>query len=464
MTLLKKPLHAINRFFDKQYSTPMFSHKKFFRLLGPSVLDQVSIYLIEMLATAMISASSQDSVSAVSLVGPILFLSMSLYCATANGGTVVVAQYKGKGDQEKVNLAAGQTVTSTVGVAFIIMILQIALANPMVYGLFGSAGNVICDKAILYLVGHSVTYVMFGIFQAAFSVLRGLGDSKGCLYLTVIINSVFLVLSVLFLNVMHLDILGTILAYFLARVVGVAAALWFLLKKRDDLRVRWRDIFRFDKTIQKSIFKMGIPFAAEQMFYNGGTIIAQAYMVKLGTAAIAANAIANSLFMLATAPGFAVAAIALTVIGQCVGADRIDLAKHYGPRLDWLGNAMVTASALIIIPMLPIMLQMYAPEPETAPLILPLMVIGTLFLPLFWGGANILPQTIFAAGDAVFMSVASLVCMWVMRVGVGYILALPLGLGINGVWIAMGLEWILKAAVFQIRFRDTKWYSKKVVS
>ena len=464
MTLLKKPVQAVDHFFDKQFSTPMFSHKKFFGILGPSVLDQVSIYLIEMLATAMISASSQDSVSAVSLVGPILFLSMALYCAVANGGTVVVAQYKGKGDQDQVNLAAGQTVTATVVVAAVVMILQIALAQPMVYGLFGSAGEVICDKAIMYLVGHSVTYIMFGIFQASFSVLRGLGDSKGCLYLTVIINVVFLVLSVLFLNVMHLDILGTILAYFLARVIGVIAALYFLLKKRDDLRVRWRDILSFNGKIQKSIFKMGIPFAVEQLFYNGGTLISQAYMVQLGTAAVAANAIANSLFMLASAPGFAVAALALTVVGQCVGADRIDLAKHYGPRLDWLGNGLVTAAALVIIPLMPLMLQMYAPEAETLPLIYPLMLIGTAFLPLFWGGANILPQTIFAAGDATFMSVASLICMWVMRVGVGYLLALPLGLGINGVWIAMGLEWVLKTVVFKLRFKGTKWYSKKVVA
>ena len=113
----------------------------------------------------MISASSQDSVSAVSLVAPILFLSMALYCAVANGGTVVVAQYKGKGDQAQVNLAAGQTVTATVGVAAIVIVQTIenvgmCLAMLPVVGLtlpFLSCGgsSVLATYVLLSLV-HSI--------------------------------------------------------------------------------------------------------------------------------------------------------------------------------------------------------------------------------------------------------------------------------------------------------------------
>ena len=80
----------------------MFTSREFFGILGPVIIDQFFMYLISMLTTAMISASSQDSVSAVSLVNPILFLVMALFGAVANGGTVVVAQYKGKGNPLRV--------------------------------------------------------------------------------------------------------------------------------------------------------------------------------------------------------------------------------------------------------------------------------------------------------------------------------------------------------------------------
>ena len=101
----------------------MFTSREFFGILGPVIIDQFFMYLISMLTTAMISASSQDSVSAVSLVNPILFLVMALFGAVANGGTVVVAQYKGKGNPLRVRQAAGQSVLATFIVAAMAAVL-----------------------------------------------------------------------------------------------------------------------------------------------------------------------------------------------------------------------------------------------------------------------------------------------------------------------------------------------------
>ena len=112
---------------------------------------------------------------------------------------------------------------------------------------------------------------------------------------------------------------------------------------------------------------------------------------------------------------------------------------------------------------MPFLLMLYAPEAQTLPVIYPLLWIGSAFMPFVWSGANVMSNTLRAAGDANFTSVTSLVCMWVARVGLGYLLALPLGLGINGVWIAMGIEWVIKTIVFRIRFRGDKWYCNKVV-
>ncbi|MCI5924799.1 MAG: MATE family efflux transporter [Oscillospiraceae bacterium] len=441
----------------------MFTSREFFGILGPVIIDQFFMYLISMLTTAMISASSQDSVSAVSLVNPILFLVMALFGAVANGGTVVVAQYKGKGNPLRVRQAAGQSVLATFIVAAMAAVLLCLLANPIVMLLFGTAGESVCGRATEYLIGMAISFLPFSFYSASFSALRGVGDSKSCLRLTIIINVIHLVLSMIFLNVMHLDIFGTILSYFLARIVGGATALYSLMNKHGQISVRFSDIFRFEPKLLKSIFRMGIPFAIEQCFYNGGTVIVQTYMVQLGNIAVAANAIANSVFSLIYAAGFAVSVVTLTVTGQCIGAGEIALAKYYGRRMEWLGNAICTLSVIVILPLMPFLLMLYAPEAQTLPVIYPLLWIGSAFMPFVWSGANVMSNTLRAAGDANFTSVTSLVCMWVARVGLGYLLALPLGLGINGVWIAMGIEWVIKTIVFRIRFRGDKWYCNKVV-
>ena len=268
----------------------MFTSREFFGILGPVIIDQFFMYLISMLTTAMISASSQDSVSAVSLVNPILFLVMALFGAVANGGTVVVAQYKGKGNPLRVRQAAGQSVLATFIVAAMAAVLLCLLANPIVMLLFGTAGESVCGRATEYLIGMAISFLPFSFYSASFSALRGVGDSKSCLRLTIIINVIHLVLSMIFLNVMHLDIFGTILSYFLARIVGGATALYSLMNKHGQIGVRFSDIFRFEPKLLKSIFRMGIPFAIEQCFYNGGTVIVQTYMVQLGNIAVAANA------------------------------------------------------------------------------------------------------------------------------------------------------------------------------
>lgn len=458
-----KPFRAIGRFLDRNYGSSMFTSREFFGILGPVIIDQFFMYLISMLTTAMISASSQDSVSAVSLVNPILFLVMALFGAVANGGTVVVAQYKGKGNPLRVRQAAGQSVLATFVVAAMAAVLLCLLANPIVMLLFGTAGESVCGRATEYLIGMAISFLPFSFYSASFSALRGVGDSKSCLRLTIIINVIHLVLSMIFLNVMHMDIFGTILSYFLARIVGGATALYSLMNKHGQIGVRFADIFRFEPKLLKSIFRMGIPFAIEQCFYNGGTVIVQTYMVQLGNIAVAANAIANSVFSLIYAAGFAVSVVTLTVTGQCIGAGEIALAKHYGRRMEWLGNAICTLSVIVILPLMPLLLMLYAPEAQTLPVIYPLLWIGSAFMPFVWSGANVMSNTLRAAGDANFTSITSLVCMWVVRVGLGYLLALPLGLGINGVWVAMGMEWVIKTIVFRIRFRGDKWYRNKVV-
>ena len=454
----------IGKFIDDNYSSHLFSSGKFFGILGPVIIDQFFMFLIAVLTTAMISSSSQDSVSAVSLVSPLVYLTMTLFTSISNGGAVVVAQYKGGGEESKLRHAAGQTIFSTIIVGFAVAGIVAIGAKPIVDLLFGTVGESICGKAVEYLVGMGISFIPFTLYISGFCILRGMGESKTCLVLTIVINVVHFVLSFIFLNILHLDVMGTALSFTLARVIGGLTAMIAVMRKHGHIRVRFSDIFKIDGGMQKAIFKMGIPFAIEQCFFNGGTLIAQTYMVFLGDIAVAANAIANSLFSLFYAAGTAVSSTALTIIGQSIGAGDIPLAKRYGSRLIWLGNAVNTLSVVIMLPLTPILLLMYSPEANTIPFIYPLMFIGCAFMPFVWANANIMPSVLRAAGDANYTSIVSLVAMWVVRVGLGWLLALPLGLGINGVWVAMGIEWIVKTIAFRIRFKGEKWYANKLVS
>ncbi|MEG2429355.1 MAG: MATE family efflux transporter [Oscillospiraceae bacterium] len=225
-----------------------------------------------------------------------------------------------------------------------------------------------------------------------------------------------------------------------------------------------KDIFRFDSKIDIPIVKMGVPFAIEQIFFNLGRMLCQTYMVTLGTAAIAADAISASVSNLFYGAGFGVTTLAITVIGQCIGAGDIELTKKYSKRMIQLGTIVMTLSVLILYPLSPLLLNLFNPTAEALPLIHTAILIGVIPIPFFWSMSFVMPSTLRAVGDANFTSIICLMTMWIFRVGLGYLFAITFKMGLNGIWISMGLEWVARSIIFYIRSRGTKWLTFKVIS
>ena len=451
-------------FLAAQFSSPMFTYKQVFSMLFPLILDMFFINAINMLTTAMISSSSEASVAAVSMINPITTLILCLLNAIAAGGTVVVAQYKGRGDSEKIKEASGHTLSITVGISLILCILLIVFASPVVHFLYGNAEPLVIEKSTRYLSGVSISLIIYSIYSAIFAIFRGLGETKICLNLTVFINFSYFAFSYVLINKMQLDIDGTILALILARLLGSFVSIYHLfLKKKRLIHLQLQDIIRFNPQIFHSMLKISIPFGSEQLFFYGGSILVQKYIVELGTANVAANAIGTSLFGLSFSAPLAVGNLATTIIGQCVGGNRRDLARWYGKKLIYLSTALLLVSLVIFIPLMPWLLGFFNPDPQAVPLILKLMWIAMIPMPFFWPMSNIMPYTLRSAGDAAYSSIVSLITMWLIRVGAGYIAAIPMGFGIEGVWVCMSLEWVLRFFLFLFRFKGEKWLSKNTI-
>ena len=454
----------VDHHLSKQYGSTMFSHKEIMNMLLPLILDMFFITAINMLTTSMISSSSQESVAAVSMINPIATLVLCLLNAIAAGGTVIVAQYKGRGIEDKINEAAGHTLCITIGLAIAICALLILFASPIVILLYGHADPLVVSKAHEYLSGVSVSLVIYSVYSAVFAIFRGLGENKICLNLTLYINVSYFIFSYILINILKLDIYGTIWALILARLLGSFVSIYHLfLSKKRMLHLKAKEIFTFHMQVFQSMLKISIPFGSEQLFFYGGTILVQKYMVDLGTASIAANAIASSLFALAYFAPIAVGNLATTVIGQCMGAGKKDLVRWYGKKLIVLSTFLTLISIAIFIPLIPWLTSLFHPEPETIPLIRKLLLIAIVPMPFFWPMSNVMPYTLRSAGDATYSSIVSLVTMWVIRVGAGYIVAIPLGYGIEGVWVCMSLEWVVRTVLFFIRYKDDKWLNKKTI-
>ena len=437
--------------------------KQIFSLIIPIFIDSAFIVLISILNTAMISSSGVAAVSAVSVVDSLNIFIVSVFIAIATGGTVIVAQYFGGRNPEQASRAASQAISAIAVISISLCILIILFHSQLLQLLFGSADADVLANAKLFLIGSSISYPFFAIYQSIVGVLRGVSETKACLFLSVILNLTYFVLNILFITVMDLGVLGLAISYIVARVLGASIAVFYLFKMCHALNVKLKDVFKPQLALLKKIMFIGLPFAAEQLFFNGGKLLTQTFIVQLGTLSITVNAISNSLSLLFQVGGSTLSVAIVTVVGQCIGRREIDDARKFIRSFLWLSCAFFVVITAVLLAIFPSLVGLYNPPSEIVPDIFQLIIIISVAQPLFWSLSFILPSAMRAAGDSTFISIVSLLTMWLFRVILGYILGITLQFGLVGVWIAMVAEWGIRGAVFYMRFRGDKWYRHKLV-
>lgn len=461
--MFKRLFSRIRRGVSRSLTSELFSARDILKMYLPIVGDQVFISVIGLLNTSMVSTSGQDSVAAMSLANPLSWMIFAIFDAVSAGATVVIAQMYGRKNEGDTRRAAGQVVVANFACAAVTCLVTWLFAEPLLRLLYGGIGETILLKARDYIIGVGISLLFHAFYMSAFSVLRGIGDSSTCLVLSIIINLTHLGFSVVFINFLRLDILGTALSLIVARIIGGACAMFSVMHKNAPFRVYLRDIFCIRPRILGAILKLGLPFTLERVFSHGGTILVQTFLVSFGQIAVSANAIASSAFSLVGMAPTAVATLAITVVGQAFGAGREDLARRYGRSMVHMGIFSCIGSILVFLPLLPSVLYLFHAPADTLSLIWVLLFIALAAMPFFWSHSGVLPSVLRAAGDSAFTSGAGLVCLWAARVGVAWVLCFPLSLGVYGIWISMLVEWLCRGVIFAIRFRGKAWLSHRHV-
>ncbi len=457
-TTVKRP-NRFTSYLDRQLTTSQFSRKEIVDLYVPMVLDQLSIYVIGIISSAMVSASSQEAISATSLVSSIAFMVTALFSAMSTGGSVLVAQAKGRNDSKDIRNTCGQVILITTIIGLLGTGILATFARPIVSTFFADAGETIVEYGITYLKIYGMSFAPFAIYISIFACFRGMGKAKQCLSLTIVINVAHLILSFIFINLMDMGIAGSGWSFVVARVIGAVGALYILFfKNKEDIGLKFLDLFHVTWPFIKKLVRLALPFAIEQILFNAGQLLANTYIAKLPGDAIAANSIALSVNSMLYTTAFATQNLTMTVCGQCIGAKNYDLAKHYTKKFIFFNRFLVAANALVVFPLMPLLMMLYQPSATVEPMVYQLLLIGTVANIFLWSDGYLKPACLRAAGDATFTTVTCMASMWIARVLCGYTMTIVLGWGIHAVWLTYFIDYIIRIVVFSPRLRGEKWH------
>ena len=205
---------------------------------------------------------------------------------------------------------------------------------------------------------------------------------------------------------------------------------------------------------------IGVPSGIENGMFQFGKLVIASTVSTMGTVAISAQAMTDILEMVNGIFSNSVGIGLMTVVGQCIGARRIEEAKYYIVKLMGIAWIGVLVSCLLVFAVTKPVTRLSGMEPEAAGMCFEMVAAMTVVKPLLWVGAFGIPYGLRAAGDVKFSMIVSVSTMWICRVAFGIFLVRTFQLGLIAVWIGIFTDWFVRAVIYATRFVSGKWLHK----
>jgi len=436
--------------------------KDVFNLAVPILTEQLFVISLGMINTMMAGHIGKEAVSAIGMVDSINNIFIAFFSSLAIGGMVVVAQFIGQGNIKKANATMKQALYSGLIITLLVTIIMFLFQGPIIATLFGSAEPEVISNAHTYLGITLLTYPLITIDLVANGLLRGAGDTKTPMKISIFMNIINVCLTYTFINILGMGIIGAALGIAIARVSGGIIILIVLLRGSKILKLTNIKQFKFDKALFKPIFGIGVPASVESLLFNGGKLITQIFIVNMGTIAIASNAIAGSVATMLNVPGNSLCIAATALVGKYMGRGETKEAENALSYITKLSTVFLTVIALIFIPFAGKVVSLFTNNVEIIHLTATVLIVNSLCIPL-WSISFVLPSGLKGAGDVKYTLVTTIIGMWLFRITLGYLLGVVLKFGLVGVWLGMVIDWVVRGSLYVIRFKKGKWKHKPLV-
>lgn len=438
----------------KQY---MFTNRDLLRLIIPLVIEQFLTIIVGMADTIMVASVGEAAVSGISLVDSVNVLLIQMFGALATGGAVVVGRFIGSREPVKGRQAADQLVKLMACISLGIMVL-IYLIRPFILNVvFGHLEPDVYGHANTYLLIVSASIPFIALYNAGAALFRSMGNSRISMLVSVLMNAVNIIGNAILIYGVKMGVAGAAIPTLVSRVIA-AAVILVLLRNRERLIYITNPVKEpFQKDMVRRILNIGIPNGLENSMFQLGKIMVLSLVAGFGTASIAANAVSNTIVQFQVLPGLAMGLAIVTVVSQCVGAGDWEQVRYYTKKILLIITAALVAINALIYAGLPWILKAYNLSPETAAMTRQIVVFHGVMCLVIWPLSFSITNTLRAAGDVKFCMIVAIASMWIFRIGFSYILGKFAGLGVFGVWIAMIIDWIVRAVIFVWRYLGTKW-------
>lgn len=430
--------------------------KEIVRLALPIALQQFMTALVGACDAIMLGKLSQDAMSAVSLATQVTFVFNLFMFAFMAGENMFVAQYYGKGDYTGISQVFS-LVTKICGyIAVVFLAGTLFFPEQLMRILTNEETLIVLGSEYLRVIG--ISYVFSGIAQTFLAIMKNCGAvnmstliNGGMVILNIALNAVFIFgLS----GFPKMGIKGAALATVLATVVQFLWSVGYVLCRIRAVKFSLRSC---EKKLFGRFWQKTVPLLINNLAWGIGFSMYSVIMGHLGTDAVAANGIANISKNLVVCFCLGLGNAGSIIVGNRLGADRLQEAKEVGETLTKTAIIAGIVSGLVLIALSPFITKMVDLTPTARGYLQKMLLISSYYI----AGKSVNCMTIggiFAAGgDSKFGMLCDSVTLWCIIVPLGCICAFILKLPVMVVYFVLNLDEIIKLPVVYKHYKKYKW-------
>lgn len=442
-------------------------------LAMPAIIEQVMVTMVQYVDTAMVGSLGSVATAAVGLTSSTNWLINGFLSASSIGFSVQVAQYVGAQESEKARDVVGQALRFVILFGLLMGAIAFGISFPLPYLLGAEAEVAPLASSYYRIVACAVPFQLGSLMFGA--ILRCAGDTRTPMIFNLSINMINMLLNFLFIYPTRSLTVWGITFTMPGAGMGVEGAAWgtwgalftvcvlyliVIFRRTSPIQQKWGQWCAFSRPVLKTAWKLGLPVAMERSLISVAQIIITGVITGIGTVAVAANHLAVTAESLSYMPAYGIAAAATTMIGQAMGAKRLDLAKKFSRLITGMGIGIMVCGGIALYIFAPYLIRIFSNEA-------PVIELGTQVLRIvafsqpFFAMAIVVTGVLRGAGDTKAPFLISLVTMWGVRITLSLILSQSMGL--TGVWLAMSIELGVRGILFMIRMCRDKWLKIKLV-
>jgi putative MATE family efflux protein len=444
--------------------------REIFRFSVPVVADQAFVSLIAVVNLIMCHGDGTATISAVGMIDSINSTAYQFFINLAAGGSVMVAQNMGQERHGRAGEAAWQALASGTIFALLLTVVLYFGKDWVLLALCGTKLDAeVLDASHRYFSYSLFSYPMLFYTMQGYGILRGCGNSRTPLYINICTMAVDIVAGLVLIMGIPLGngarfggfgVEGVAWTVILSRAVATVVVTMALWHRQNGMRVHFRPWYKADGKLLRQIYGIGIPSSTESIIFMCGRLMTQAFVARMGTIPVAVNNVGNSLCMVLGIPGNAYCTVATTMVGRSVGRVAAGAPPQEVKRTLSISLrqsfVMVWGISLAFLVFAPWLCTLYSDDPviiEQSAFIIRTYALASSFWPL----AFVIPNGFRGARDVRYCFVVAVSSMWACRIVAGYLMGNVWGMGVLGIWLAMYLDWVVRAVLYTTRYCKNTW-------